>query len=124
MMTNSSVRAIRGAISVNADDPEAIIAGTKRLLGEITVRNAVDMRDIISIFFSVTPDLRSCFPARAAREMGWIHVPMLHLNEIDVVGSLPRIIRVLMHVTTEKSPEEIQHAYLGDARALRPDLLA
>ena len=116
------MRGIRGAISVDRDDLDAITTATKRLLGEMVARNGVELDDIASVLFSLTRDLHAGFPALAAREMGWVHVPMLHFTEIDVPGALERCIRVLMHVNTARSLEEIEHVYLEKAAALRPDL--
>ncbi len=122
-MTASRVRGIRGAITVEADVPDAIVAATKRLLREMVERNGVEMDDIASVLFSLTPDLHAVFPALGARELGWTHVPMLHFTEIDVPGALGRCIRVLMHVNTERGLEQIEHVYLDGATALRPDLV-
>ena len=116
------VRGIRGAITVDADDPEAIVRATQRLLREMVAQNAVDLDDIASVLFSLTPDLRAAFPALGAREMGWIHVPMLHFTEIDVPGALARVVRVLMHVNTSRAQQDVEHVYLEGARVLRPDL--
>lgn len=116
-------RGIRGAITADGDDKAAIAAATKRLLTEMTRRNAIEIDDIASILFTVTADLRAGFPALAARELGWTWVPMLHACEIDVPGSLGRCIRVLMHVNTAKQPAEIEHVYLDGATVLRPDLM-
>jgi chorismate mutase len=116
------VRGIRGAISVERDEAEAIVTATKRLLGEMVARNDVELDDIASVLFSLTPDLHAGFPALAAREMGWVHVPMLHFAEIDVPGALAHCIRVLMHVNTTRALEAIEHVYLDKAAALRPDL--
>ena len=116
------MRGIRGAITVGADEREAIVAATKRLLSEMVERNGVELDDIASILFSLTPDLRAVFPALGARELGWVYVPMLHFTEIDVPGALGRCIRVLMHVNTARSLEEIEHVYLDGAVSLRPDL--
>jgi chorismate mutase len=116
-------RGIRGAITADGDDKAAIAQATKRLLQEMTRRNAIEVDDIASILFTVTADLRAGFPALAAREMGWTWVPMLHACEIDVPGSLGRCIRVLMHVNTTKKPAEIEHVYLDGATVLRPDLM-
>lgn len=116
-------RGIRGAITAEGDDKAAIAAATKRLLTEIVRRNEIELDDIASILFTVTPDLRAGFPALAAREMGWIWVPMLHACEIDVPGALGRCIRVLMHVNTSRRPAEIEHVYLDGATVLRPDLM-
>jgi chorismate mutase len=116
------IRGIRGAITVDADDPKAIVSATKRLLTCMIEQNGVELDDIASVLFSLTPDLRAVFPALGAREMGWVNVPMLHFTEIDVPGSLPRVIRVLMHVNTTRTQTEIEHVYLDGARVLRPDL--
>jgi chorismate mutase len=116
------VRGIRGAITVETDDPQAIVCATKRLLSAMIERNDVDLDDIASVLFSLTPDLRTVFPALGAREMGWVHVPMLHFTEIDVPGSLARVIRVLMHVNTSLAQAQIDHVYLDGAQVLRPDL--
>jgi chorismate mutase len=116
------VRGIRGAITVERDDRATIVDATKRLLGAMVERNEIALDDIASVLFSLTPDLRAAFPALGAREMGWTHVPMLHFTEIDVPGSLERVIRVLMHVNTTRSLEAMEHVYLEGAVALRPDL--
>jgi chorismate mutase len=116
------VRGIRGAITVDHDDKAAIVAATKRLLSEMVERNDVPLDEIVSALFSLTPDLHAVFPALGAREMGWTHVPMLHFCELAVPGALERCIRVLMHVNTTKSIEEIEHVYLDGAASLRPDL--
>lgn len=116
------VRGVRGAITVDRDDRAAIVDATKRLLAAMVERNGVEIDDIASVLFSLTPDLRAAFPALGAREMGWTHVPMLHFSEINVPGSLQRVIRVLMHVNTTRSLESIEHVYLEGAVVLRPDL--
>ena len=116
------MRGIRGAITVDRDDKEAIVAATKRLLAEMVERNDIPLEEIASALFSLTPDLHAVFPALGAREMGWTHVPMLHFCELAVPGALPRCIRVLMHVNTTKGIDEIEHVYLDGAAALRPDL--
>ncbi len=118
----SKVRGIRGAITVTGDEAPAIVAATKRLLTAMTQRNEVEIDDIASVLFSLTPDLRAAFPALGAREMGWMHVPMLHFTEIDVPGSLGPCIRVLMHVNTMRALDAIDHVYLDGAVVLRPDL--
>lgn len=116
------VRGIRGAITVEADEREAIVRATQRLLKAMVERNGIELDDIASVLFSLTPDLHAAFPALGARELGWVHVPMLHFTEIDVPGMLGRCIRVLMHVNTPKTLEAIDHVYLDGAAALRPDL--
>lgn len=121
-MNQLKMRGVRGAVTVDENLPEQITAATKRLLTEMIRRNAIETDDIASVLFSLTPDLQSSFPALAAREMGWVHVPMLHFAEIDVPGALDRCIRVLMHVNTTRTLEAIEHVYLDKAAALRPDL--
>lgn len=118
-------RGIRGAITVSADQPELILAATRELLEAILDAN-VGMHpvDIGSAFFTVTDDLRSTFPAQAARQMGWSQVPMMCAREIPVPGSLPRVIRVMAHWNTARAQDEIVHVYLGEAVRLRPDLAA
>src|ERR671918_2272106 len=119
------IRGIRGAITVNADQPDLILQATRELLGAILEAN-FEMRpeDVASVLFTVTDDLASTFPAQGAREMGWGLVPMLCAREIPVPGSLPRVIRVLVHWNTELPQSSITHVYLRDAVKLRPDLVA
>lgn len=120
-----TVRAIRGAITVDADNPDLILAATRELLESIVRANAgMQPEDIGSAFFTVTEDLASTFPAQAARQMGWSLVPMMCAREIPVPGSLPRVIRVLVHWNTDRPQHEITHVYLRDATRLRPDLVA
>lgn len=116
------VRGIRGAITIKKDTPEEILEATKELLFKIKEENDFDVEDIASILFTVTSDVRSIFPAQAARMIGWDKVPLLCFQEIEVPGSLPRCIRVLVHINTERSQEEIKHVYLREARKLREDL--
>jgi chorismate mutase len=116
------VRGIRGAITVEHDDATEVLDATERLLVEIIAENGIVPDDIASALFTLTPDLISQFPAAAARRIGWLRVPLLNFTEIGVPGGLPRVIRVLLHVNTEKRQDEIVHVYLEGARALRPDL--
>jgi len=118
-------RGVRGATTVAADEPELILQATRELLEEILDENE-DMKpeDIASAIFTVTEDIASTFPAQAARQMGWSLVPMLCAREIPVPGSLPRVIRVLVHWNTELPQSEVIHVYLHDAVKLRPDLVA
>jgi chorismate mutase len=117
-----ALRAIRGAVSVSHDEPAAIYQATNELLTAIVTRNTLVTDDIISVIFTVTPDLTSAFPALAARQMGWLDVPLLCTMEIPVPGSLGRCIRTLLLVETTRARESIQHVYLGAAEVLRPDL--
>ncbi len=115
-------RGIRGAISVDANSAEAIVAAARELLERIVSANDLSVDDVASVIFSATADLDAAYPARAVREMGWLNVPLLCMQEMAVVGSLARCIRVLIHWNTDRSAGEIRHVYLGQARALRPDL--
>ena len=118
-------RGIRGATTVAEDEAETILQATRELLEAIVKENA-SMRpeDIGSAIFTVTEDLTATFPAQAARQMGWSMVPMMCAREIPVPGSLPKVIRVLVHWNTETPQSEIKHVYLRDAVKLRPDLVA
>ena len=122
-MPERHVRAIRGATTVTADTPDAIRLATQALLTELTRRNAIVPADVISALFTVTNDLTSEFPARAARDLGWLEVPLLCTVEIPVPGALARCVRVLLHIESTRARAEIEHVYLDGARVLRPDLL-
>lgn len=115
-------RGIRGATTVEADTADAIVAATRELLVRIVEANDLAASDVACAIFTVTPDLTAAFPARAARELGWQHVPLLDAQEVPVPGSLSRCVRVLILWNTERSQEEIRHVYLRDAGSLRPDL--
>lgn len=116
------VRAIRGAVQVEADSADLISSATKELLLEILRANEVLPEDVISVILTATPDLTSAFPAAAAREIGFERVPLMCAVEIDVVGSLPRVIRAMATVNTERGQGEISHIYLGGAASLRRDI--
>lgn len=115
------LRAIRGAITVDADTSEDIGAGTAELLGAVMARNHLAVDDIVSILFSATPDLRADFPAVAARQMGLSHTPLLCCQEIAVEGAIGRCLRVLLYVYLPAA-EAVHHVYLRGARQLRLDL--
>lgn len=118
----SAVRGVRGAITVERDEAALLLDATERLLREIVAENGIRSDDVASALFTLTPDLVSQFPAMAARRMGWTRVPLLNFTEVAVPGALPRCIRVLLHVNTDKRQDEIVHVYLEGARVLRPDL--
>ena len=113
------VRGIRGATTVPSNKKEEIIAATKELLSEIAKRNRIRVEDIASVIFSVTEDLNAEFPAVAARELGWNETPLLCTREIDVPGSLPKCVRILLHVNMDKKQKEAEHIYLRGAVSLR-----
>lgn len=118
-----AVRGIRGATSVATDTSELILAATRELLEELLRSNGIEtFEEIVSAIFTTSPDLTSTFPAEAARSIGMRQVPLLCASEIAVPGSLPRCIRVLLHVNTDRKQSEISHVYLHDAKRLRPDM--
>ena len=118
-----SVRGIRGATTVEADTPAEILSATRELLEEILRANAItEFDDIVSAIFTTTQDLTSTFPAEAARAIGMKMVPLLCASEIPVVNSMPRCIRILLHVNTDRKPGEITHVYMRNAKKLRPDM--
>lgn len=122
-MIQLRVRGIRGATTVEANQADAIYAATRELLETVVARNAIEIDDVASVLFTMTPDLTADFPAKAVRSLeGWQWVPLMCATELSVPGSLPRCIRILIHVNTDKSLRDIVHVYLGAATSLRPDL--
>jgi chorismate mutase len=117
-----AVRAIRGAVQVDANEAAAILEGTSELVTEVMARNQLTPADVISVVFSATTDLNAEFPALAARKLGFQDVPLLCCAEIDVPGALPRVVRLMMHVETAAPRAEVQHVYLRGAAALRLDI--
>lgn len=119
------LRGIRGATSVADDTPALILEATRELLEELLSANGIDDYEVIaSIFFTTTQDLTATFPAEAARAIGMTSVPLICNQEIPVPGRVPRCVRVMMQVNTQKSQKEMVHVYLREARALRPDLVS
>ncbi len=117
------VRGVRGAITVTHDVPEELLEATRELLDEMVSRNGIEVDDIASVLFSLSPDLKSAFPAAAARRMEtWKHVPLFCTQELAVDGGLARCIRALIHWNTDKAPARVRHVYLREAKRLRPDL--
>jgi chorismate mutase len=114
-------RGIRGATTVEANTPEAILAATRELIALIIESNDLDPADIASAIFTTTPDLNAEFPAIAARQLGWHDVALMCGHEMAVPGSLPMCLRVLIHWNTPKTQAEINHVYIRGARNLRPD---
>lgn len=118
-----TTRGIRGAVTAESDQPEAILSATRRLLEAILAANpSLRPEDLASAWFTASPDLVSAYPAAAARQLGWTRVPLMCAQEIPVPGALPRCIRVLLHWNTILGQNEIRHIYLGEAASLRPDL--
>ncbi len=118
----ANIRGVRGAIRVERNTPEDILAATRELLLTVTEKNDLAVEDIASAFFTVTDDLDAEFPAYAAREIGWEAVPLLCAREIAVPDSMSRVLRVLLHVNTTKTQDQIHHQYVGETARLRPDL--
>jgi chorismate mutase len=114
------VRGVRGATRVERDDPTLIIEATRELLVTLAQRNEATSSDVVSAFFTVTPDLTSEFPARAARELGWDDAASLCAVEIPVPGAMTRVVRVLLHLELP-AHAPVRHVYLRGAEELRPD---
>jgi chorismate mutase len=115
------LRAARGAIRVPSDDGDALLGSTERLLSAVLQRNGIDPEDLVSIMFTATEDLRSAFPAEAARRMGLGRVPLMCAQEIPVQGSMPSVIRILLHFHSDRTLDEVVHVYLDGAESLRDD---
>lgn len=117
-----AVRAIRGAIQLDIDERDHLLSAVTDLVKAVMDANGLTNDDLISMLFTSTPDLTSEFPALAARELGIVDVPLMCAQELDITGSMPRVVRLLAHVETLRSKAEIQHVYLGGAAALRKDI--
>ncbi|MDG2222881.1 MAG: chorismate mutase [Rubripirellula sp.] len=115
-------RGVRGATTVEADDRDQILLATRQMLALMIRRNKIESTDVGSVLFTVTKDLSAEFPALAARQLGWIEVPLLCAYELSVPDGLPLCLRVLIHWNTTIPQSDIQHVYLREARRLRPDL--
>lgn len=122
MSENIVCRGVRGATTVEGNSRDAILKATRQLLALMIRRNAIDSNDVASAVFTLTRDLNAEFPALAARQLGWLEVPLLCGYELEVPGALGSCIRILLHWNTNKSQKEIQHVYIHDAVQLRPDL--
>jgi chorismate mutase len=119
-----AVRALRGATTVDVDEPEHITERVLALLQGMLDANGIDHDDIISVLFTATDDIHSMFPAAAARKFGWGDVPLICARELDVEGGAPRCIRVMVHLSTHRTRSELHHVYLEGAVGLRDDLPA
>jgi chorismate mutase len=116
------VRALRGATTVDVDERDHLLVRTQEMIDELFSRNRLHEDDLVSIVFTATDDVKSAFPAEAAREAGITHVPLLCARELEIDGGIPRCIRVLVHAYTTATPHELRHVYLHGARQLRTDL--
>jgi chorismate mutase len=118
-----TMRGIRGATTIESDQAEQVLSATRELLEAICLANSqLQTADIASALFTMTDDIASAYPARAARQLGWDMVPMMCAREIPVLGGLPRCIRVLILWNTDREQAAIHHVYLHAAVKLRPDL--
>ncbi|HLQ52849.1 MAG TPA: chorismate mutase [Streptosporangiaceae bacterium] len=117
-----AVRAIRGAIQVDENERAAVLGGTAELVTEVMSRNGLTPADVISVVFTATHDLTAEFPALAARKLGFQDVPLLCATEMNVPGSMPLVVRLMMHVETDQPRSAVQHVYLRGASALRLDI--
>ncbi|MFD5035059.1 chorismate mutase [Streptomyces sp. NPDC058220] len=117
-----AVRAVRGAVQLERDESGHMDDQVRQLLTTILERNELTADDLISIWFTATPDLHSDFPAAAARGLGIVDVPLICAQELDIAGALPRVVRILAHIESDLPKSEIAHVYLGAAAALRKDI--
>lgn len=117
-----AVRAVRGAVQLERDEPEHMRQQVAELMTTVLERNDLTSEDLISVWFTATPDLHSDFPAVAARKLGIVDVPLICAQELDIEGGMPRVVRVLAHIESERPKSEINHVYLGAAAALRKDI--
>lgn len=116
------VRALRGAITIEKNEKDEIFSAVCEMMKEITEKNSVDTEDIISIVFTVTPDITAAFPAAGVRKMGITDVPLLDMAAPEVDNGLKKCIRVMVYINSELKNSELRHVYLRDAKVLRPDI--
>jgi len=118
------IRGVRGATTVSLNTESEIVSATEKLFRKMIEQNEIEPDQVASVFISATEDINAAFPAKALRKLdGWTYVPVTCMREIPVIGSLKMCIRVMLHLNTEKSQNEIKHVYLREAQKLRPDLL-
>lgn len=118
------IRGVRGATTIEIDQPEAVMKATQTLAREMAKQNNIEPEEVASVLISTTPDIVSAFPAKAVRTIkGWEYVPVMCTHEMNVQPSLPRCIRIMMHVNSTVAQNKIQHVYLNEAISLRPDLV-
>ncbi|GHI96517.1 MULTISPECIES: chorismate mutase [Streptomyces] len=117
-----AVRAVRGAVQLERDEAGHMNQQVAALLTAVLERNGLTPDDLISLWFTATPDLHSDFPAVAARGLGITDVPLICAQELDVEGAMPRVVRILAHIESDRPRTEITHVYLGAAAALRKDI--
>jgi chorismate mutase len=116
------MRAVRGATQLERDERDHLLDRVAEMVRDVMGANELDVDDFVSIIFTATADLHSEFPAYAARQLGFHDVPLICARELEIAGSMPRVVRMMAHVETHLSREEITHVYLHGAAALRRDL--
>jgi chorismate mutase len=117
-----AVRAVRGAVQLERDDAEHMREQVGQLMSTVLERNSLSADDLISVWFTATPDLHSDFPAAAVRKLGIVDVPLICAQELEIRGAMPRVVRLLAHIETEAPRAAVNHVYLGAAAALRKDI--
>jgi chorismate mutase len=116
------MRGVRGATTAEQNTTDEIMSATRDLLSALIDANGIEEEAVASVIFTTTPDLDACFPAAAAREMGWTRVALMGMQEINAPNGIPKTIRILIHWNTDKSLDDIRHIYMNHAVHLRPDL--
>ncbi|HEY0950914.1 chorismate mutase [Nocardioides sp.] len=117
-----AVRAVRGATQLDADERDHMLERVAEMVGDVMSANGLEVDDFISVIFTATSDLVSEFPAYAARRLGFGDVPLICARELEIAGSMPRVVRMMAHVETDLPKSDITHVYLHGAAALRKDL--
>ncbi len=117
-----ALRAVRGAVQLDVDERVHLVSSVAELVKAVLDENGLAPDDLVSVLFTATPDIHSEFPALAARQTGLGAVPLLCAQELDIDGAMPRVVRLLAHVETDRPRDEIKHVYLRGAAALRRDL--
>jgi chorismate mutase len=117
-----SIRAVRGATQLEADDRDHMLDRVAEMVREVMTSNDLAVDDFISIIFTATSDLHAEFPAYAARQLGFSDVPLICARELEIDGSMPRVVRMMAHVETDLPRVDVTHVYLHGAAALRRDL--
>lgn len=116
------LRGARGAIQVTGNERGPILDAAEQVMNALLDGNRIEAEKVAAVFFTLTPDLNAVFPAEARTRLGWRHVPFLCEQEVAVPGAMPRVLRVLILFETDLAQDQVKHAYLGEASALRPDL--
>lgn len=117
-----AVKAVRGATQVEVDERDHVLERVAEMVTDVMEANGLDVDDFISVIFTATSDLHSEFPAYAARNLGFVDVPLICARELEIDGSMPRVVRMMAHVETDLPRADITHVYLHGAAALRRDL--